>query len=375
MTTLPQRARTRLSPNAMREGALKRRDTDADYHERQCKKSALLKSESTRKLTSHRKFIEHHGVTAFFDYYLPEHELQGKKHLPGLRFEELENLAPQAQKMRESKKNKAKDGKKKARVEKGIDYHDQSRRLNYYLVWDVGLFSTRGTAEIVSDADDIKMYLTHAQAEHKWAQLCRRRHCNAVQDANTDDESGDNRDDVPAVPQQNTPMPCSVMAPTVKRLIAKMLRRPALSTPGRRGHPVSLPQAQRGGDTPQQASQPLTSPSVASSPTVSSASSLSTSSGTHTSLGIGESVSSDPRCLNGTEARKPMNPAVAGSSSTAGRAAPSRLLYNNSTQKVYKNAALAMEEMESSEMVQVFDYDDLMDYLSFTPKTKWPSTP
>ncbi|KAJ7484574.1 hypothetical protein FB451DRAFT_1169617 [Mycena latifolia] len=97
------REKVALTSRATRVAAIKQRDIDADYRERQRKK----------------KFIEKHGVSAFYKHYLPQHELQGKKHLPGLRFEDLDHPAPEAQKIRELRQKKGKEGQS-ARGKTGV---------------------------------------------------------------------------------------------------------------------------------------------------------------------------------------------------------------------------------------------------------------
>ncbi|KAJ7763253.1 hypothetical protein B0H14DRAFT_2633784 [Mycena olivaceomarginata] len=61
----------------------KRRSSDADYNE--------------------QRFVAKHGHLKYLDYYCPQYKLQGKSHLPGLHFDDLENAITQ---------NKAKTPKK-----------------------------------------------------------------------------------------------------------------------------------------------------------------------------------------------------------------------------------------------------------------------
>ncbi|KAJ7441235.1 hypothetical protein FB451DRAFT_1191117 [Mycena latifolia] len=321
---------------------------------------------------------------------------------------------------------------------KGSAYHDRSRRLNYYLLWDFGVFTTRAEAENIGNEDDIKIYFKYKHAKRRWAQLCRRFHC-AVVDEDGSDFSGESDDDNDLEEEEEVPepppMPRPVTAPAGYRPMAKSLRHPAFSTPGRVLLPSSNVRSSQGpsprttplplfreddddevssppsrkdetaGLTTTPVGTPLTKrrklverggapPSVASSTAVSSASSLSPSPSPPASLHIGASVSSDPCRLKGAEARKHVgvssnagsssiearkragastNAAMARSSPAAPKVAGARLLYNYSTRKVYKSPALAMEEMQSTETVQVFEYEDLMDYLSAAPNGRGSS--
>ncbi|KAJ7484575.1 hypothetical protein FB451DRAFT_1169618 [Mycena latifolia] len=284
---------------------------------------------------------------------------------------------------------------------KGSAYHDRSRRLNYYLLWDFGVFTTRAEAENVGNEDDIKIYFNDFSGE------------------SDDDDDLEEVQEVLAPPPP--PMPRPMTAPAGYRPMAKSLRRPAFSTSGRAPLPSSNVQSSQGpslcttplplfreddddevsrppsrkDETAGLATTPVGTPftkrrkpvergraplSVASSTAVSSASSLSASSSPPASLHIGASVSSDPCRLKGAEGQQgpagikapkragaSTNAAMARSNPAAPKVAGVRLLYNNSTRKVYKSPALAMEEMQSTETVQVFEYEDLMDYLSAAP--------
>jgi hypothetical protein len=53
-------------------------------------------------LTFHRRFVGKYGPLHYLDYYCPQYKLQGKRHLVGLRFDDLEE---------EMRKNKGKTEK------------------------------------------------------------------------------------------------------------------------------------------------------------------------------------------------------------------------------------------------------------------------
>ncbi|KAJ7080878.1 hypothetical protein C8R43DRAFT_1143049 [Mycena crocata] len=100
-------ARLRMSRTPEEVGRIReeRREGDADY----------------RELMRHRKFKDTYGNEAFLDLYYPEYKLQGKRHLPGLRFDPAELKKRKEEKDAQEKdaadraQRKAKAGRKKAR--------------------------------------------------------------------------------------------------------------------------------------------------------------------------------------------------------------------------------------------------------------------
>ncbi|KAJ7074923.1 hypothetical protein B0H15DRAFT_806582 [Mycena belliarum] len=204
----PHRENIRRSHEAMQAAALRRRNIDADYRERERKK----------------RFIDQHGVDAFWEYYYPQHEAQGKSHLPGLNLNQLKVEAERrsAQESCESREAGSKKKKSKSRGDaseigihasslilvmcsfntpcempfsespnfKGTDYHDKSRRLHYYLVWDFGTFASRLEAENVVSSTEILIFFTIRDARRKWARLCRKKHCGGEDLSDDDNPSG-----------------------------------------------------------------------------------------------------------------------------------------------------------------------------------------
>ncbi|KAJ7872322.1 hypothetical protein B0H14DRAFT_2570326 [Mycena olivaceomarginata] len=75
--------RANRTPQQIIQATEKRRSSDADYNE--------------------QRFVAKHGHLKYLDYYCPQYKLQGKSHLPGLRFDDLESAITQ---------NKAKTPKK-----------------------------------------------------------------------------------------------------------------------------------------------------------------------------------------------------------------------------------------------------------------------
>ncbi|KAJ7840325.1 hypothetical protein B0H14DRAFT_2587550 [Mycena olivaceomarginata] len=75
--------RANCTPQQIIQATEKRRSSDADYNE--------------------QRFVAKHGHLKYLDYYCPQYKLQGKSHLPGLRFDDLESAITQ---------NKAKTPKK-----------------------------------------------------------------------------------------------------------------------------------------------------------------------------------------------------------------------------------------------------------------------
>ncbi|KAJ6600449.1 hypothetical protein DFH09DRAFT_1302921 [Mycena vulgaris] len=71
------REKTGASKKSKYRAARERRASDADYRE------------TLRK----RKFIDKFGEDAFYDYYLPQHKILGKDHLPGLSLKYARELA------------------------------------------------------------------------------------------------------------------------------------------------------------------------------------------------------------------------------------------------------------------------------------------
>ncbi|KAJ7801167.1 hypothetical protein B0H14DRAFT_2615588 [Mycena olivaceomarginata] len=75
--------RANRTPQQIIQATEKRRSSDADYNE--------------------QRFVAKHGHLKYLDYYCPQYKLQGKSHLPGLPFDDLESAITQ---------NKAKTPKK-----------------------------------------------------------------------------------------------------------------------------------------------------------------------------------------------------------------------------------------------------------------------
>ncbi|KAJ7715705.1 hypothetical protein B0H14DRAFT_2644063 [Mycena olivaceomarginata] len=77
-----QRLRVNRTPEQVLKASENRRSSDADYNE--------------------QRFVGKYGPLHYLDYYCPQYKLQGKRHLVGLRFDDLEE---------EMRKNKGKTKK------------------------------------------------------------------------------------------------------------------------------------------------------------------------------------------------------------------------------------------------------------------------
>ncbi|KAJ7858712.1 hypothetical protein B0H14DRAFT_2577679 [Mycena olivaceomarginata] len=83
------RSRAPCTAESMAMAAKKRYARDADYREslRKRRVSWPFVFYPTHCRTIDRKFVAKFGEDAFFDFYLPQHNLRGAEHLPGIAVE------------------------------------------------------------------------------------------------------------------------------------------------------------------------------------------------------------------------------------------------------------------------------------------------
>ncbi|KAJ7094756.1 hypothetical protein B0H15DRAFT_798890 [Mycena belliarum] len=440
-----EKHRASLSKRAAKITRITRRTTDAEYRERQRK----------------RKYIEEHGLTAYYEHYVP---VPGRCHIDISDDNDSDDASHPTHTDKYSN-NGPEGAGKPAHVTnpnfackcsptcampcsldapcampffpgddfKGAAYHSNSRRLHYYMVWDYGLYSTRLDAERVGNAGSIRSLFTFEAATRKWRYLCRRRHCGmldaaAEDSSDSDPDSEHSADDVDGTVSASSPQRSASFvstagtapAPAVVRHMRKRAFIPTCppapaAVPPRKTSATPLPEvtsrassrvassrkadtplplylddsdeepeaSSRKRDTPTPMSSPEKkrrkpiSPVAPSSGTLSSASSLTASSASLTAVEAGASVSSDLRRLQPKATRDASKSSgVAGPSTAAdkGNALAPTVLFNNRTRKLYKDPELAMEEMDSTDTVQVFKYEELVEYLSAGPKGKGRST-
>ncbi|KAJ7430001.1 hypothetical protein B0H11DRAFT_2264442 [Mycena galericulata] len=139
---------------------LRRRPADAD----------------SREVKRKQKFIARFGLDAFHDYYLPQHEIIGLAHIPGLivnqsipavSFAARGEMAVCEIPFYPSRSNYV------SSVE-----HDSNERKLWFLVLDGGLFTKKSDAEPFAnwDEDEIHIFSKRKQAVIRWAEHCRGNH-------------------------------------------------------------------------------------------------------------------------------------------------------------------------------------------------------
>ncbi|KAJ7729119.1 hypothetical protein B0H14DRAFT_2640503 [Mycena olivaceomarginata] len=167
-----RRAQIKESEESSKEAAEQRREADAEY----------------RQMKRMRTYVDRHGLLALTNHYIPLKQQAGAKYIPGILAE--------GKKWAKTKEARAVKADYKRRIKaagpfeksemffpsnnfKSMEDHDTHSSKSYWLVPDVGLFTSKTAANSQCGPDNEGRWKQHAQrrhAEEEWASICARRH-------------------------------------------------------------------------------------------------------------------------------------------------------------------------------------------------------
>ncbi|KAJ7475285.1 hypothetical protein B0H11DRAFT_1918250 [Mycena galericulata] len=146
-----------------------------------------------REVKRKRKFVAKFGHRAFFDYYLPQHDILGVEHLPGLtakyaREHGLDATSTQFSPLLSSTVPSMAvceipfypNGNYISDVE-----HDVNPRKLWFLILDWGLYTKKSDAAVVVGAK-ILIFDLRGDAERRWAENCRKWHTHTPGESSSD---------------------------------------------------------------------------------------------------------------------------------------------------------------------------------------------
>ncbi|KAJ7798413.1 hypothetical protein B0H14DRAFT_2617924 [Mycena olivaceomarginata] len=211
-----RRAQIKESEESSKEAAEQRREADAEY----------------REMKRMRTYVDRHGLLALTNHYIPLKQQAGAKYMPG--------ILAKGKKWAKTKEARAVEADYKRRIKaagpfdksemffpsnnyKSTEDHDTHSSKSYWLVPDVGLFTSKTAANSQCGPDvegRWKQHVRRRHAEEEWASICARHHHHpsptneddneVVPDSETEnDGDNDNRGGVPVSRALTTaPAPC-----------------------------------------------------------------------------------------------------------------------------------------------------------------------
>ncbi|KAJ7663690.1 hypothetical protein B0H14DRAFT_2658720 [Mycena olivaceomarginata] len=179
-----RRAQIKESEESSKEAAEQRREADAEY----------------REMKRMRTYVDRHGLLALTNHYIPLKQQAGAKYMPGILAE--------GKKWAKTKEARAVKADYKRRIKaagpfnksemffpsnnyKSTEDHDTHSSKSYWLVPDVGLFTSKTAANSQCGPDVEGRWKQHARrrhAEEEWASICARHHHHPSPTNEDDDE-------------------------------------------------------------------------------------------------------------------------------------------------------------------------------------------
>ncbi|KAJ7307851.1 hypothetical protein DFH08DRAFT_823937 [Mycena albidolilacea] len=179
-----RRAQIKESEESSKEAAEQRREADAEY----------------REMKRMRTYVDRHGLLALTNHYIPLKQQAGAKYMPGILAE--------GKKWAKTKEARAVEAEYKRRIKaagpfdksemffpsnnyKSTEDHDTHSSKSYWLVPDVGLFTSKTAANSQCGPDVEGQWKQHARrrhAEEEWASICARHHHHPGPTNEDDDE-------------------------------------------------------------------------------------------------------------------------------------------------------------------------------------------
>ncbi|KAJ7784072.1 hypothetical protein B0H14DRAFT_2630683 [Mycena olivaceomarginata] len=242
-----RRAQIKESEESSKEAAEQRREADAEY----------------REMKRMRTYVDRHGLLALTNHYIPLKQQAGAKYMPGILAE--------GKKWAKTKEARAVEADYKRRIKaagpfdksemffpsnnyKSTEDHDTHSSKSYWLVPDVGLFTSKTAANSQCGPDVEGRWKQHARrrhAEEEWASICARHHHHPSPTNEDDDEvvpdseaendgDNDNRGSVP-VSRALTMAPAPRPPPPQRHSVDARHSAPAHSAPARSAPARSAP--------------------------------------------------------------------------------------------------------------------------------------